>query len=279
MIFRLRTVALLAALAAACGGSSSSTPDAAKAVDAAKVVDAAPPDAPPADAFIPQDAPAGNFACAGQPLPTTAPATVAIAGTAQSASAGGLSPAAGVTVKAFAVGTQAPLATTSTSGTGAYSLSVPTGGAALDGYLLGTKQGFRDSYVYPPAKIFQDLPDATVLMLMPSTFDLLLTIAGATQTAGHGAIGIAVVDCNGDPVPGATVTAQAVGGGPVGTIRYTSGQLPTPSATSTDASGLAFVFDVPVGEVTVNAVVAGTPLRGHVVRSYADANTTTVVRP
>jgi hypothetical protein len=161
---------------------------------------------------------------------------------------------------------------------GNFALSLATGGVALDGYIKATKAGYRDTYLYPPTIIYQNLSGAAVLILQPATFNLLVNLAGATQTAGNGALGLVVLDCNNDPVPGATVSAK-VGGADVGMIRYTSGMLPSAGATATDTSGLAFVFDVPPGDVTVSAQVGSMTLRTHVVAVHADANTTTAVRP
>jgi hypothetical protein len=267
---------LVGALMVGCGSSASKTPDAAVAIDAAKTPDAF---VPPIDAFVPPiDAPAGNFACAGMTLPTTAPNPVGLAGRSQTISGTSLVAASGVAINAYKTGNPAVLANATTAADGTFALSIPSGGNAVDGYIKATKATYRDTYLDPPTVIYQNLAGAAVLILQPQTFSLLVGLAGATQSDANGTIGLVILDCDNNPVAGATVAAQ-VNGADVGMTRYTNGMLPSNTATMTDATGLAFVFDVPPGDVTVSAQVGGQALRSHVVAIHALANTTTAIRP
>jgi hypothetical protein len=95
-----------------------------------------------------------------------------------------------------------------------------------------------------------------------------------TQAAGNGFMGVVVSDCSGMPVAGATVTTT-----PSGTVRYNQAGIPSNTAMVTDADGVAYVFNVPAGTVTVGASAQGTTFRAHDVLVRADVLTTTVVAP
>ena len=85
-------------------------------------------------------------------------------------------------------------------------------------------------------------------------------------------IGLAVVDGQGNPVQGATVSSTPA----AGSYHYTdSGGLPSSSATSTSADGVAFLFNVPSGAITVSAAKSGMTFKSHVVTARADKMTTT----
>jgi hypothetical protein len=103
---------------------------------------------------------------------------------------------------------------------------------------------------------------------------LLSAIAGQTQQAGKGMIGLVVADCNGVPLAGATVTSE-----PAGTVVYDNGSLPSSSATSTGADGRAYIFNVTAGTVNVRASSGGMTLRAHDINARADVVTTTAIEP
>lgn len=262
--------ALLLFTLGACGGSSS-TPDAPGGNGADAGIDATPADA------------GGPFDCLGKPLPTTAPANVTISGTTEQVTLGGAQPLPSTMVAAYPNAGGAPIATaTSDATTGNYSLSAPTGGTPLDGYVLGRHAAsgsttYLDTYLYPPHPLTADQTQGVILMLTSGsngTLSALSGLAGVTQDENKGVIGLIVADCNGMPLAGAMVTSE-----PMGTVKYDSGSLPSGDATATAADGRAYIFNVTPGTVNVRATINGMTLRAHDVNARAHAVTTTVIQP
>jgi hypothetical protein len=94
--------------------------------------------------------------------------------------------------------------------------------------------------------------------------------------AGKGLIGLAVLDANGMPVAGATISSSPA----AGAYRYTgSNGYPSGSATTTSADGVAFMFSVPSGPITVSASKSGMTFHSHVVEARGDKFTTTAIAP
>ena len=82
-----------------------------------------------------------------------------------------------------------------------------------------------------------------------------------------GGPGGAAPDCLGDPLsPGEFVS-------------YTEGFVPSPDATSTDGSGAVYVFNLPPGNVEVDATIDGYSLREHTIEVRANVITITSVIP
>ena len=225
------------------------------------------------DAFVPQDSPPGPFGCLGQPVPTGAPDPVTLSGTAQTLSGTSAVPASGVAITALK-GDGSTLASATTDSSGAYSLSLPTGGHALDVHLSATKSGDRPTALYPATKLYMNTDAGLILIISQSDFDFVAQLSGENQSSSKAAIGMAVVDCEGNTLAGATVTTN-----PPGDVVYVSGGQPDTNATSTDSSGVALVFNVPAGDVTVAATVNGMTLRSHSVNAAAGVTTTAAIRP
>ncbi len=202
---------------------------------------------------------------------------VKVTGTASEVSISGRVPTAGVMVSAFKEGETTAVVSTTTDASGNYSLVIPTNGTALDGYLIGKLAGRKDTYLYPPRPIAADLSSATVLLLTQSNFDTAATLAQATQSPGSGWIGVQVFDAANMPVAGVAVTSN-----PAGLVRYngTNG-LPSKTPTSTAADGIAYIFNVPAGTVTVSASggTGGLSYHAHPVNARADQVTTTLIQP
>ena len=216
-----------------------------------------------------------GFACLGAPLPTTAPATITITGNSTTAGLSGQMLLPTVTIDLFEGTATVPTKSTTSDLNGAYSVLISTSGVPVDGYIHGTKATYKDSYLYPPRPLATDTGNATLLLVTPGTFGLLESLGGVTQNAGDGWIGVVVSDCNDMPVAGATVTTA-----PAGTVRYNAaGGVPSNTATATDADGVAYVFNVAAGDVTVQAQAGGNTLREHVINARADVVTTTVIQP
>ncbi len=265
-------VCSLLALAPACGddgggdGDTSDHPDAASSIDASPVIDATvgEPDAMPAD-----------LSCLGNPAPTEAPATVTVSGSVFSIAIAGQDPVEGAIVQLRRAANDRNLDSNAPDGTpadGSYSLTGRTRGTALDAYLRSTADGLVTTRVYPPLPIFLDVPMVPVPMFDP----IVVNFLSPDQEAENGIVLILVLDCAGQPVQGATVMSTPEPGG----IVYTDESgVPDQSATSTSASGLAVLVNVPAGTVTVNATAMGETLLGHDVASVPGEVTSTAVLP
>ena len=282
-IVSLVCVGASALVLAACGGGGSAT-DAGHGIDGAPggdaphlAVDAAP------GAF---DARLGVASCYTGTL-GTAPATVQVAGesvTIDLSAQESLLP--GVNIAAYRSGYADPLVTTISSQedttSGQFGLTIPTNGAAVDGYLLGTYPGYLDTYLYPPGPITGNLANAAMLLVTSSTLRTLGALAlgngGPTLDATKGVIGIVVLDSSGAGVAGATVTTT-----PSATVAYNDPSLgfPSPSATATASDGAAYAINVDPGCVTISVTVSGQTYGDTQLRTYpaSGAITTTALTP
>jgi len=217
------------------------------------------------------DAAPDPFGCLGQPLPTTAPATVTVSGIVV---APDQTPVDAVALDAFVGASATPAATTTSNATGAFTFDLSTGGTPVDGFIQGSKAGFIDTFYYAPVPLAASTTRATILISTPSTFSTIAALAQVVPDPTMGTVVIGVVNCQAAPVEGATVTVQ-----PAGTTRYLRNNVPNVLATATDATGLALVFNVPAGAATVGASFGGLTLRSHPLTVRANVITVTVVAP
>lgn len=187
----------------------------------------------------------------------------------------GESVVSGVTMTAYSRSNESTAIAMGTSNAqGDYTLTVNV--VPLDGFLKATKSGYVDIYLYPAAPFAESFADGHVNMLTPGNRGYLNSLANGGQTAGMGMIGLQVRDASGNPVAGATVSSTPASGA----YRYTgSNGLPSSSATSTSADGVAFMFNVPSGDITVTASKTSMTFKAHVVKAPADKFTTTSVEP
>jgi hypothetical protein len=217
-----------------------------------------------------------DLTCLGLPLPTTAPATLMLGGTVGTTSLAGTSPVSGATVAIFSADAGgAAIATATTDANGAFSLSISSGGAPFDGYLEVTAPTYTPTYWYPAVPFAANTSTLPVQLLTPATIGTIRTISGAAQPPDSGMAGIEVVDCAGVPLSGASVTTNPAAGSTV----YVIANYPSSSATSTDSSGAAFLFDLTPGNLTIGATLGSTQLRSHDVNARPDVVTETSVRP
>lgn len=239
---RFVTFLLPALLVAACGKDNGSNPD------------------------------TGPYACLGDPLPTTAPATITVTGTVTQ---GVISPAASAdaAVTAYRTGNTTPLATTTTAANGTFSLTISTGGTPVDGYLQIAKSGYITTFAYPPAPLAANATESAIIVTS-TEFNGLSQSAGVTQDGAKGFIAVVVENCDGAPISGATVTTN-----PAGTYRYNAGGFPSSSATSTATDGIAYVFNVGPGDVVVQAQGGGHTLRAHTVAAGTGGIVLTAITP
>lgn len=202
---------------------------------------------------------------------------ITVMGIASDIGIGGRTPTAGVMVSAFKEGDATSIVSATTDANGAYTLVIPTNGTALDGYLLGKLANHKDTYLYPPRPIAADLPSAPVLMLTQTTFEAAASLSQTPQPAGMGWIGVQVFDAANMPVEGVTVTST-----PAGTVRYNGANgLPNKAATATTADGIAYIFAVAPGTVTISASggTGNLTYHSHPVNARADQVTTTLIQP
>ena len=216
--------------------------------------------------------PAEGFGCVDDPLPTTAQALVTVNGQVLG-NALSPGPISNAIVTAFRVGVAESLAVDTSDTPGFYAVSITTGGTPVNGYLRVRHSGQLDTYAYPSRPLAADV---TTNVLMPTQDELTFLggLVGVTQSASNGFIGVVVKDCFGATVAGATVSTS-----PAGTVKYNSGSTPSASATSTSTDGVAYVFNVPAGDVTVRANGGGETLRQHVVTARAGTVTLTEIQP
>jgi hypothetical protein len=222
-------------------------------------------DGPTADAKVFMDA------------PPVVPQTFTISGTTTERGLTGTTAVAGVTIAAYASSNESTaVAMTTTDAQGKFSLTVMTNGMPLDGYLLAMKSGYVDLYMYPTSPFIANYTDADLNMITPDNKKFLSDLASGEQMAGKGLIGLAVLDAAGMPVAGASVSASPA----AGAYRYTgSNGLPTGSAMMTSADGVAFMFNVPSGPITISATKSGMTFKSHIVTARADKMTTTAITP
>ncbi|MGH7285630.1 MAG: hypothetical protein ACRELY_29270, partial [Polyangiaceae bacterium] len=119
-----------------------------------------------------------------------------------------------------------------------------------------------------------DVPNLRVLMLTTTVYAFLPSLLGATQDAGKGVVGVLVLDCDGNPVEGATVASS-----PAGEAHYNDASGPSTTATSTAADGIAYLFNVPAGDVVLSGTAGAITLRSHHFVSRTNAFTTTLITP
>lgn len=202
---------------------------------------------------------------------------ITISGTATERSLSGTTPVQGATVAAYNSSDPSTVVVmTTTDASGNYSLSVPTNGKPIDGFVKSTKSGYVDTYLYSPIELTADFSMASINMLTPSNFMLLSgTLCAGSQDAAKGTIAVEVVD---SAMPGAnTVAGAAVASTPAATkYCYDQGGVPNKSATVTDTDGVAFMFNV-TGSVQVSATKSGATFKSHTVNAVAGAFTTTLI--
>ena len=201
------------------------------------------------------------------------PDTITIAGQAITQDQSSATPQPNVTIGIYANGNDStPLATATTDAQGNYSMSVPTGGQAIDGYIKATGSGLVDTYVYPPTPMSSDTSTATASMISTDNYNALTGIESASTSKGM--IILDVLDANLQPLSGAKVATSPSSGSTA--YMNSSGEPFSTSSTYTD--GLAFVFNVPTsGTVMVSATKNGSTFTSHAVTARAGKLTTTLV--
>ena len=191
------------------------------------------------------------------PPPTTAVDPMTLAGRVVEFTTAGVTTVDAADVALFVAGQPTVLARTHSASNGAFATgNVTTHGHAMHAYLKATKQDYRTAFFYPPVPFSVSSTSLTVPTLSDSMFATVKTLLGATQDDRHnGALLVAVVDCDGKPIAGATLSVRR-GGASVGT-QYDLG-----TAVPADA-GVFLVFNVPDGKVNVSATYQTAQLPEH----------------
>lgn len=233
-------LALVLALAA-CGGSSSGTSDGNPGGTA---------DAPPA------------------------PAMVTFSGTVTEKPSGKL--LANVTLGAYSEGSTTPVATATTDANGAFTMTIMTGGTALQGYVKATLSNYLDAYLYPPTAVGADMTGVTVFMVTSGTVDFLSgNLCKDAQDTAKGLIAVEVLDATMAKVAGAKVASSPA----AMSYCYNSGALPSSTASMTDVDGIGYMLNVPPGTATVSATKSGSTFKSHQLNARAGALTLTIIQP
>lgn len=174
-----------------------------------------------------------------------------------------------------------PIATAKADDYGGATLSVPGGLPAFGGYLKITYPGMPDNYLFHAgASVAPGARSLDVVVYTAAASTLTYDQVGLPVDLQHGLVGVRAVDCSGAPAsgvelsfetdhPGELVTAYFAGGG--ATLSRT--------ATATDATGAAYLFDVPPGAIGVVGRLGGAPAVEGLGFAYAGAVTSVVVRP
>ncbi|HUH05486.1 MAG TPA: hypothetical protein VML75_26000 [Kofleriaceae bacterium] len=270
-------------LIAGCGDDGGGAiADAAATIDAPVVPDARPDATPVPDATPPIDAREPALGCLGDPIPTTGiadPLTI----TGNAYNPGILTPDTpinGATIEGFDRGDEiTAIVTTTSDASGDFTASLTTNGEPVDSYLRSTAASYWTTYLYPPTPVFMNLTGVTVVMVTDAQFSTLTSFVPVTQDQDLGWVSMVVLDCEGQPIRGATVTSTPAAGD---TAYSGNGGIPSLTEPATRADGVAMLFNVPVGDLELSATVSGMTLRTHTVvvsPVSADKMITTAIVP
>lgn len=262
-LFACGVIAVAGLSAAACGGNDNTTDDV-PVIDApivaidAKAIDAAP-DSPTIDAA--QET--FDFTCETNAAPTTIPASVSVSGVTQSLALSGQAVLPSVALELHNAA-DAPIgSTTSDATSGAYMLTTDTGGQSFKGSLFATKTGYRRTVIFPPTPVATNLTNLPTILITPDNFTFLNNLAAGMQNdVANGFILVAMVDCAGARIGGATLHVKKAGV-EVGT------QYPLAMLDPNAGKGVIAVFNVPPGDIEVSGAYFAHNLFTHTVRSYA----------
>jgi hypothetical protein len=238
--------------------------------------DAAPggPDAAVVDAVPSADARTDRFRCLGEPLPTSAADPLTVSGAVNEAKISGTSPVVGATVEVFRRSGGGAIATATSGSGGAYTIAVDTDGQPLDTYVRASSGSLLKTELYAASPVVANATSSSFILTSLTLLDLAAGTVGANQTSGRGAATLSIVDCDGNPVEGATVTGFGQA-----RVYYAVDSRPNQAATATSADGLAFVFDVTPGNVQINAMVDGEALRANPIAIRANTLSLAQIAP
>ncbi len=265
----------MAALAAAgCIGSSTANPDAARRIDA-HAVDTRAPDAPAPDTDLPDAARVADLSCLGAAPAASAADPLVVGGKVFAIVHYDVSALAGVTVALRRTSDDGVLATSTTGDDGAFAISVASGGAAIDGYLLVDDGVHRPTYASFGAPITGAGDDALLIVADDAELGRWYADAGDTWSASKRTVVAAVTDCAHQSVAGATADVSPA---PAHLVYYdATAKRWDPSLA---ASGNGFVIATgAAASVTITAHSGASNFPAHALVGHPGAITLAVVPP
>ena len=202
---------------------------------------------------------------------------ITISGVASTIDASGKKPNGGVAIVAKKVSDDSTIAMTTSAADGTFSISATTSGSAVDAYLVATKSGLIDTYLYPPGPLSANFANVPIYQMTTNTQGLANSIGGGDmQTATQAWVGVVIQDATMTGIAGATLTATPAGG----MIHYNdSSGLPHGASTVTAADGVAYYMNAPAGNITVGATLTGMTFHSHTINARAAKITLTLVTP
>lgn len=203
-------------------------------------------------------APGPDLSCYGVTPPAAADSAITLAGTAETFDlGGGISPVGAAELVSFHTGTPNVIARLTSAATGAFATgALSTGGHPLDAYLKASKAGYRTTFLYPPHPFAHSLANLPLPMVSDSLFASVKAGLGASQDdAKNGVLLVAVTDCSGRPLAGATLAVEH-GHAAAGHAYDLGAMVP-------GAGGVFLVFDVPDGKASVSASYGGMAFPAH----------------
>jgi hypothetical protein len=159
-----------------------------------------------------------------------------------------------ITVSAYDATTAAALDTTTSDGSGNYTLTIH-GGISRALHVELANAAYLTTEQFTGDWLDADLANYQSPLWNDGALGAVYSAAGQTRDYGSGSLDVQVMTCSGVPIAGATVALDP----PAGALEYlNSGAVPDPSATATAATnGAAVGFNVPVGTNTVTAAAQG----------------------
>jgi hypothetical protein len=196
-------VSAVLAAAAACGSPSKGAPDGATPADSHRMPDAEAPSGP--DASFADAPSAVDLSCLGKAPPATAPDPFTVQGTVFAVDHYQLGPIAGATVTLHRRSDDGVIATAATTASdGTYSISVATGGAAIDAYYTIDASGEVSSRIDPGDPITTGYY-AFAAVASSDEIARWYADAGVPYAESASPLISVVVDCNHAAIVGATV--------------------------------------------------------------------------
>lgn len=222
--------------------------------------------------------PGPPFSCAGEGLPMRAQDPLHIRGSVVDPVPTD-HPLPGASVTGFVIGTASPVRsiTATTDSSGSFAESMTTNGVANLQFIQSHIDGYLDTFAYSPLPVASDI----YVALQQFTGDEIggIAVAVGLPPPLTTPLIVAVVDCNDEAVPGATVNVTQDQNSMVQVI-YFNGDLPDPTHHETDShTGAALVVGLNPGPVHVSATLGTIRYFAHDVTATSGAMTITEVSP
>ena len=141
------------------------------------------------------------------------------------------------------------------------------------GYFELTAPAYVPNLFYLSFPLSQANAQLTLGLMSQTTLANGLAGVNITQMAGRGIVWVQVQDCLLLPAPNVVVKADGL---PQASVVYTTGNNPILTATSTDFSGYAFLYNVAPGPLTLRAIPNDTGVESSTVTVYVRKDAMTV---